>query len=116
MPNGVICGGAVDGSNQLGAIVIGQAITASPAGGVWPVTSRAAPSVSTTGTSSDTRRLASRFFTVASIPFSLGSVAPERELCVFSAFAHGASPARRVTTKLKHGHLDWGGGGSLAER
>src|SRR5215467_8096115 len=72
MPNGVICGGAVDGSNQLGAMVMGQAITASPAGGGWPVTSRAAPSVSTTGTRSGTRRLASRFFNVVSIPLLLG--------------------------------------------
>src|SRR5579864_4160991 len=32
MPNGVICGGAVDGSNQAGEIVTCQAITARPAG------------------------------------------------------------------------------------
>ena len=32
MPNGVICGGAVDGSNQLGAIVTCQAMTACPEG------------------------------------------------------------------------------------
>ena len=32
MPNGVICGGAVEGSNQLGAIVTCQAITARPEG------------------------------------------------------------------------------------
>src|SRR6516225_8584578 len=32
MPNGVICGGAVDGSNQLGAIVTCQAMTACPDG------------------------------------------------------------------------------------
>src|SRR5215475_14500665 len=32
MPNGVICGGAVDGSNQLGEIVTCQAMTARPAG------------------------------------------------------------------------------------
>src|SRR3954452_13395774 len=32
MPNGVICGGAVDGSNQLGAIVTCQAITTCPDG------------------------------------------------------------------------------------
>src|SRR5437899_8883220 len=30
MPNGVICGGAVDGSNHVGASVTCQAITASP--------------------------------------------------------------------------------------
>src|SRR5215472_11962799 len=32
MPKGVICGGAVDGSNQLGAIVTCQAMTARPDG------------------------------------------------------------------------------------
>ena len=32
MPNGVICGGAVDGSNQLGEIVTCHAITARPDG------------------------------------------------------------------------------------
>ncbi len=32
MPNGVIWAGAVDGSNQLGAIVTCQAMTARPAG------------------------------------------------------------------------------------
>src|SRR5437867_9075341 len=31
-PNGVICGGAVDGSNQVGAMVTWKAITAWPAG------------------------------------------------------------------------------------
>ena len=35
MPNGVICGGAVDGSNQLGAMVTCQAMMASPVGVVW---------------------------------------------------------------------------------
>src|SRR5262245_20693949 len=33
MPNGVIWGGAVDGSNQLGAMVTCQAMDASPAAG-----------------------------------------------------------------------------------
>ncbi len=36
IPKGVICGGAVDGSNQLGAIVTCHAMTASPAGAAWP--------------------------------------------------------------------------------
>src|SRR5688500_11488023 len=35
MPNGVICGGAVEGSNQLGAIVTCQATTACPDGACW---------------------------------------------------------------------------------
>src|SRR5689334_13897275 len=33
MPNGVICGGAVDGSNQLGEIVTCQAMVTWPAAG-----------------------------------------------------------------------------------
>src|SRR5215831_9895743 len=92
MPNGVICGGAVDGSNQLGAMMIGQAITASPAGGVWPVTSRAAPSVSTTSTRRGTRQLASRLFTVASISCLLR----QRRTGSKEFWANGASPASRV--------------------
>ena len=35
MPKGVICGGAVEGSNQLGAIVTCQAMVACPAGAGW---------------------------------------------------------------------------------
>src|SRR5215831_12784365 len=70
MPNGVICGGAVDGSNQLGAMVMGQAITASPAGDGWPVTARAAPSVSMPSTRSSTTRLSSRLVTILAICFS----------------------------------------------
>ncbi len=36
MPNGVICGGALDGSNQLGEIVTCHAMTALPFGsGCW---------------------------------------------------------------------------------
>src|SRR5688572_23440128 len=42
MPNGVIWGGAVDGSNQLGAIVTCQAMVTWPAG-VCPAAGGAAP-------------------------------------------------------------------------
>src|SRR5262247_2687551 len=35
MPKGVICGGAVEGSNQLGAIVTCQAMVACPDGAGW---------------------------------------------------------------------------------
>src|SRR5215470_2845521 len=35
IPKGVICGGAVEGSSQLGAMVTCQAMTASPAGAGW---------------------------------------------------------------------------------
>src|SRR3981081_781625 len=42
MPNGVICAGAVEGSNQLGAIVTCQAMTARPAG-AGPSAADAAP-------------------------------------------------------------------------
>src|SRR5581483_8795304 len=43
MPNGVICGGAVDGSNQLGERVTCHAMTARPDGAAAPaVTPRGA--------------------------------------------------------------------------
>jgi hypothetical protein len=38
MPNGVICGGALDGSNQLGAMVTCQAMTARPEGARFSAT------------------------------------------------------------------------------
>src|SRR6476659_3664495 len=41
MPKGVICGGAVDGSNQLGEMVTNHAITARPDGAA--VVERGAP-------------------------------------------------------------------------
>src|SRR5262249_16664959 len=44
MPNGVICGGAVDGSNQLGAIVTCHAMAARPDGAGAPAPTRSAPS------------------------------------------------------------------------
>src|SRR5580704_4842617 len=44
MPNGVICGGAVDGSNQLGAIVTCHAMTARPDGVGAAAVARVAPS------------------------------------------------------------------------
>src|SRR6516164_1567964 len=40
MPNGVICGGAADGSNQLGAIVTCHAMATRPAGAGAPATAR----------------------------------------------------------------------------
>src|SRR5262245_6635601 len=51
-------------------MVMGQAITASPAGDGWPVTSRTAPSVSMTSARSSGTRLASRPFSVLPIFFS----------------------------------------------
>src|SRR5438093_8777136 len=56
MPNGVICAGAVEGWNRLGAIVTCQAMTASPAGAGWPPTPWATPRVTTAPTSSGTIR------------------------------------------------------------
>src|SRR5206468_11607723 len=52
IPNGVICAGAVDGSNQVGAIVTCHATTASPAGAAWAVTSRVIPTIGRDATSS----------------------------------------------------------------
>src|SRR5580700_2258939 len=43
MPNGVICGGAVDGSNQAGEIVTCQAMTTRPAGAGAPAFDGLAP-------------------------------------------------------------------------
>src|SRR5438477_4299443 len=43
MPNGVICGGAVDGSNQLGEIVTCHAMTTRPAGAGAPAIDAPAP-------------------------------------------------------------------------
>src|ERR1700719_4491408 len=52
IPNGVICGGAVKGSNQLGEIVTCQAMTACPDGaGPAAVTERVAPHTRTASTS-----------------------------------------------------------------
>src|SRR5438105_5777698 len=50
MPNGVICGGAVDGSNQVGAMVTCHAITTSPAGVCWAMAGAAAPKISAAAT------------------------------------------------------------------
>src|SRR4029453_7378440 len=47
VPKGVIWGGAVDGSNQVGAIVTCQAMITSPAGDAWPFASWIAPDVRT---------------------------------------------------------------------
>src|SRR5207245_896931 len=61
MPNGVICGGAVEGSNQLGAIVTCQAMVAGPAGacaaalGVAPRTTTATSSGKMTGAMTPSR-------------------------------------------------------------
>src|SRR5262245_7729247 len=43
MPNGVIWGGAVEGSNQLGAMVTCQAMAASPAAGAASAGARSMP-------------------------------------------------------------------------
>src|SRR5690242_14856127 len=47
MPNGVICGGAVDGSNQLGEIVTCQAIATRPDGGAAAAVEVIAPRAQT---------------------------------------------------------------------
>src|SRR2546427_1580702 len=56
IPKGVIWGGAVDGSSQVGLMVTGHAITASPVGVGWPVAPWTPPSVSAPATSSPTMR------------------------------------------------------------
>src|SRR5262249_15340657 len=57
MPNGVIWGGAVDGSNHVGAIVTCQATVTSPAGAACAATPRAAPKVAATNANSATMRM-----------------------------------------------------------
>src|SRR3989442_6220460 len=57
MPNGVICGGAVDGSNQVGEIVTCQAMTASPAGAGWPAAGATRMRATRAATSDATSRL-----------------------------------------------------------
>ncbi len=47
MPNGVICGGAVDGSNQLGEIVTCQAIVTLPDGAASAAVEAIAPRAAT---------------------------------------------------------------------
>src|SRR6267154_4416964 len=55
MPNGVICGGAVDGSNQLGEIVTCHAIATLPDGPATAAVEAIAPRA-TTATSRNWRR------------------------------------------------------------
>ena len=62
----MIWGGKVAGSNQLGAMVTGHAITASPVGVAWAIASRAAPNVSVTTSSR----------TIMAYPFTEPAVSP----------------------------------------
>src|SRR5436190_23792381 len=54
MPNGVICGGAVDGSNQLGESVTCQAILTWPAGGAAAAGETVAASATAAASSRET--------------------------------------------------------------
>src|ERR1700736_2382792 len=60
MPNGVICGGAVDGSNQLGAIVTCHAMAARPDGAGPPAPARAGPTATMAPSSSQGKARGSR--------------------------------------------------------
>src|ERR1043166_9461779 len=60
MPNGVICGGAVDGSNQLGGIVTCHAMAARPEGAGPPAPARLAPSETAAPSSSHAKTRGSR--------------------------------------------------------
>src|SRR5260370_1531977 len=55
MPDGVICGGAVDGSNQLGEIVTCHAIVTRPDGGAAAAGETIAPRAATATNSSRQR-------------------------------------------------------------
>src|ERR1043166_7679655 len=60
MPNGVICGGAVEGSNQLGASVTCQAMAKRPDGAGEPAPARFAPSASSAASGSHRKARGSR--------------------------------------------------------
>jgi hypothetical protein len=60
MPNGVICGGAVDGSNQLGAIVTCHAMATRPDGAGAPAPARFAPNATMAASSSQAKARGSR--------------------------------------------------------
>src|SRR5215468_11206561 len=72
MPKGVICGGAVDGSNQLGAMVTCQAMTACPDGAGSPACDGASTKIRSAGSSqpikANRRRPARRGITKPSLP------------------------------------------------
>src|SRR5215472_6100709 len=70
MPNGVICGGAGDGSNQLGEIVTCHAITALPLGCGWSASGCTEPrtSAASTSTADNSRR---RMTELMSPPFEV---------------------------------------------
>jgi hypothetical protein len=76
MPNGVICGGAADGSSQLGAIVTCQAITICPDGSFAPAAPIAPPPTASSPAISEPRiarreRRALNKITIISSPRSL---------------------------------------------
>src|SRR6267142_4829265 len=67
VPKGVIWGGALDGSNQVGAIVTCQATMTSPLGAAWPAASWIVPNVRTAAASNKAiRRWEDRMFTLRS--------------------------------------------------
>src|SRR3954453_12790965 len=61
MPNGVICGGADDGSNQLGAMVTCQAMTARPDGVACSAAIAVAAKPYSSPRNTTTRRICSDF-------------------------------------------------------
>src|SRR5436190_23653076 len=106
MPNGVIWGGAVDGSNHVGAMVTCQAMTASPAGADWPVASRAVTSATTAASPRTTTRR-DRRRVIARGSAAVGGVEPvetAQESRPHEIAAAAPRPARRL--HLRVGALD----------
>src|ERR1043166_8081803 len=60
MPNGVICGGAVEGSNQLGASVTCHAMATRPDGAGPPAPAKLTPSPTSAASASQTKARDSR--------------------------------------------------------
>src|SRR5262245_31417242 len=108
MPNGVICGGAVDGSNQLGAMVTCQPMMTSPGAGACAHARAAVPATSraVTMNGSAPRANTNGFMTTSTKRLSGASDYPDpasRRRHLFSAslaaplvFAHRGEGLRRV--------------------
>src|SRR6266849_4794956 len=78
MPNGVIWGGAVDGSNQLGAMVTWKDTATSPVG-VWAATPCPVPRISRAATRDPQTRLGALAHIARAIAMAtMAPILPER--------------------------------------
>src|SRR5689334_14398922 len=104
MPKGVICGGAADGSNQLGEIVTCHAITAWPAGSA--MAERAATAAQATASAASGRRQRRPINAIIIPPPTAADAALYRK----QPTRLSAIPARRSNTLAPgfRGHFGWG--------